>query len=284
MQLEIIIPAHNEQHRISDTLDAYSAAFDDSDVAFDVSFMVALDDCTDSTAELVTKHQTADPRVRATDYPRLGKGGVLAEAFRDCQADLVAFVDADGATPPSELRRLVDICQSTDSDLAIASRYHPASVLPGRRSRFRRLTARTFAMAVRCFFGLPYADTQCGAKVLRRNAAQRLTPLLSTRDFVFDVDLLFTARKLGLSVAEVPTVWLDQTGSRMSTARDSARMAASLGLLWLRNRVVPVQLPSAQVVALPEHPTSEQTVGGRGHLRHPERAATRAQRRWHRVA
>ncbi|HEY3737798.1 MAG TPA: glycosyltransferase [Jatrophihabitans sp.] len=280
MQLEIIIPAHNEQHRISDTLDAYSAAFDNRDV----SFVVAMDDCTDSTAELVTKHQTADPRVRATDYPRLGKGGVLAEAFRNSQADYVAFVDADGATPPSELRRLVDICQNLDSDLAIASRYHPASVLPARRSRLRRLTARSFAFAVRHLFGLPYADTQCGAKVLRRSAAQRLTPLLSTRDFVFDVDLLFTARQLGLSVAEVPTVWLDRQGSRMSTSRDSARMAASLALLWLRNRIVPVQLPSAQVVALPDHGSERAAAQATRRTLTDVRRESRTQRRWHRVA
>ncbi len=49
----------------------------------------------------------------------------------------------------------------------------------------------------------------------------------------------------------MPTIWLDKDGSRLSTGRDSLRMAASLGLLWLRHRVVPVQLPSAEVMDLP---------------------------------
>lgn len=278
MQLEIIIPAHNEQHRIAQTLQDYSVRCPGSDIGF----TVALDDCTDHTAALVSKHRMDDPRVRATDYPRLGKGGVLAEAFRHSEADFVAFVDADGATPPEELLRLVETCRRLNSDIAIASRYHPASVLPAGRSRLRQMTAKAFALAVRRMFDLPYADTQCGAKVLRRSAAARITPLLSARDFVFDVDLLTTARALGLSVAEVPTVWLDRDGSRMSTARDSARMAASLALLWLRNKIVPVRLPSAEIVALPERAAPSASQPTSSGMR-PRRGVARA-RNTHRVA
>lgn len=245
--IDIIIPAHNEQHRIDDTLTAYRQ----SCAGEGVSFVIALDDCSDHTADLVARHAADDPRVHAVSYPRLGKGGVVSETFRTSQAEYLAFVDADGATPPAELLRLVDACQDLGSDIAIASRYHPAAVLPVARGRARRLVATVFAGLVRRLFGLAYFDTQCGAKVIRRSAARRIVPLLSARDFVFDVDLLSTAGELGYRVAEVPTIWLDKDGSRLSTGRDSLRMAASLLLLWLRHRVVPVQLPSAEVMDLP---------------------------------
>jgi len=250
VHLDIIIPAHNEQHRIDTTLRDYRRCCDD-----DVRFVVAMDDCTDETAAVVDHHRRVDERVEAVTYPRLGKGGVVSETIRHADADYIAFVDADGATPPDELVRLVETCETAGTDVAIASRYHPASVLPAHRRRSRRLTSWAFATAVRRMFGLPYFDTQCGAKVIRRDAAERITPLLSSRDFVFDVDLLSTARTLGYTVAEVPTVWIDQDGSRLSTGRDSLRMAASLALLWARNRVVPVRLPSAEVVALPADAT-----------------------------
>lgn len=258
VRLDIIIPAHNEQHRIGQTLEDYTRRWSDPEVRF----VVALDDCTDFTADLVGRHGADDSRVHATSFPRLGKGGVLAESFRHSAADYVAFVDADGATPPEELMRLVETCQALDSDVAIASRYHPAAVLPAHRSRARTVAGRCFAAAVRRLFGLSYFDTQCGAKVLRRDAAERITPLLSSRDFVFDVDLLTTAHALGLRVAEVPTVWLDKDGSRLSTARDSLRMAASLALLWLHTKVVPVQLPRAEVVTLPEPASQAPSSGG----------------------
>ena len=46
--------------------------------------------------------------MRAFSYPKLGKGGVIAETFGRSDAELVGFVDADCATPPRELLRLAD--------------------------------------------------------------------------------------------------------------------------------------------------------------------------------
>ncbi len=71
-------------------------------------------------------------------------------------------------------------------------------MLPVSRGRLRRLVGIAFAWIVRSLFGLAYYDTQCGAKVIRIGAARRIVPLLSARDFVFDVDLLTTARAAGL--------------------------------------------------------------------------------------
>jgi len=252
MSLEIVIPAHNEEHRIARTLAAYSSEL----LQPDLTITVAMDDCTDRTADIVAEHAAGDSRIRAVEYPRLGKGGVLSEAFRASQADMVAFVDADCATPPSEIEVLTETLNSTGADLAIASRWHPTSVLPKPRPLLRRLTSIGFAKAVKTVFSLPYADTQCGAKVLTRHAARRLMPLMSSRDFVFDVDLLVVARALDLQVAEVPTVWIDQDGSRVRVVHDTARMAASLGRLWLHHRIVPVKMPSRPAV-MPGQPAAQ---------------------------
>jgi hypothetical protein len=244
MSLEIIMPAHNEQHRIDDTLRAYREAL----TGDDVTLTVAMDDCTDGTADIVARHAGADRRVRGVEYPRLGKGGVLTEAFRASSADRVGFVDADCATPPLEMQVLSDTIDQTGADIAIASRWHPSSLVPRPRSRGRRMASAGFAFAVRHLFHLPFLDTQCGAKLLTRAAARRIVPLLSSRDFVFDVDLLITARALGLRVAEAPTVWVDRDGSRVQVGHDTVRMAASLGRLWLHHKVVPVRMPSRPVV------------------------------------
>lgn len=242
MNLHVVMPAHNEQHRIGRTLSAYRRDIPSSDLRI----TVALDDCTDATADIVMAHAAQDTRIDAVHFPRLGKGGVLAEAFRRTDSALVAFVDADCATPPAELLVLARTVAETGADLAVASRWHPSSLLPRPRPLERRIASAGFARAVRALFHLPYRDTQCGAKVLTRAAGERIIPLLSSRDFLFDVDLLVTARALGLRVAEVPTVWIDRDGSRVRPVHDSVRMAASLGRLWLHHHVVPVQLPSRQ--------------------------------------
>jgi glycosyltransferase involved in cell wall biosynthesis len=234
MRLDLVIPAHNEEHRIGRTLDTYRAACGHTDVRF----VVALDRCTDRTADVVAEHTRADDRVRVVEYPKLGKGGVIMETLRRCDGDLVGFVDADCATPPAEMLRLGEAAAHADG--AIASRRHPASVVPGRRRPLRRLTAAGFAFGVRRLFRLPYTDTQCGAKVLRREVVHACLPFLSSRDFLFDVDLLVVARRLGFDVLEVPTVWIDRAGSHLDARRDSVRMAASSLRLWLHHRLLPV--------------------------------------------
>lgn len=237
-RLAVVFPAHNEEHRIGPTLDAYSSICTDPDT----ELLIALDDCTDGTEQVVAQRAARDPRIRVARFPKLGKGGVIMAAFRCVDAGMVAFIDADGATPPSELLRLVDVVARADADVAIASRWHPAAILPQARHRSmaRRLASAWFAKAVRRLFGLPYRDTQCGAKVFRSSAVARMLPLLSSRDFLFDVDLLVTARCLGMDVREVPTIWLDRDDSRLHAGRDGRRMAVSLLRLWLHHRVMPV--------------------------------------------
>ncbi|MCU1495864.1 MAG: hypothetical protein JWO62_3628 [Acidimicrobiaceae bacterium] len=241
MQMDIVIPAHNEEQRIDRTLKAYRSIVDEPAARF----VVALDCCTDGTAEVARSHARVDSRVEVFEYPKLGKGGVLMESFRRCEADLVGFVDADCATPPAEFLRLVDTLDAEqDLDGAIASRSHPASVLPVHRSLERRMASRVFSGLTRAIFGLPFGDTQCGAKVVRRRVLEGALPLMSSRDFLFDVDLLVTAGKLGFEIVEVPTIWLDQAGSHLSATADAKRMAASSLRLWLNQKVLGVPQPA----------------------------------------
>jgi glycosyltransferase involved in cell wall biosynthesis len=230
LRLDIVIPAHNEEHRINRTLNAYRTVCGGRNVRF----QVALDGCTDGTAEIVSTHRADDARVHLHEYPKLGKGGVIAETFRRSDADVLGFVDADCATPPAEMLRLADVASRSGG--AIASRHHPASVLPRARSRVRRATSAGFAFGVRQLLGLAYTDTQCGAKVLRRDAAERILPRVEAKDLLFDVELLLAARETGQEIVEVPTVWIDQDGSRVDPVADTRRMSVSLFRLWAAGR------------------------------------------------
>ena len=238
MRLDIVIPAYNEQDRLGRTLTAYRTGIPEDGVRF----FVALDNCTDNTAEVVQAHAAIDDRVHLLDFPKLGKGGVLMEGFRHTTAPLVGFVDADCATPPAELRRLVEVAELNDG--AIASRYHNSSVLPIKRPAFRNALTSGGNLVIKALFRLGYRDTQCGAKVMRGDVMHAVLPLLSARDFLFDVDLLYTARKLGFDIKEVPTVWVDQEGSKVRRS-DAGRTLVSAARLWLHHKVMPVQRTAA---------------------------------------
>src|SRR6201999_4406305 len=111
------------------------------------------------------------------------------------------------------------------------------AVLPVRRPLTRRITSAGFALSVRQLMGLPFLDTQCGAKVLRRDVVDAVLPHLASRDLLFDVDLLAAADELGFRIIEMPTVWIDKEGSRVNAVSDSRRMGTSLVKLWARRRL-----------------------------------------------
>lgn len=228
--LDIIIPAHNEAHRIGPTLRAYRERLSHPDMRF----IVALDDCDDATAEIVYRHAAEDSRVEVHAFPKLGKGGVIRRAFTLCEGDLVAFVDADGSTAPEELALLVQAAQNADG--AIASRRLPTSSVRGNRAVARSAASALFAWLVRRLFGLPYRDTQCGAKVIRREALELLVPRVTTNDFLFDLDLLLQAERLGQHITEVPTIWVERPGSKVRLIRDLGDVTASLLRLWMGQR------------------------------------------------
>ncbi|MDP9022275.1 MAG: glycosyltransferase [Actinomycetota bacterium] len=234
MRVDIVIPAYNEEERIDGTLEQYRSRLDHADFRF----LVALDGCTDATADAVARHRDRDARVVLLDLPKMGKGGVIREGFRYCDGAFVGFVDADAATPPEEFLRLLDAA-ARDADGAICSRWHPASVVPGRRSLKRTIASAAFAAFIRVVFRLPYTDTQCGAKVFRHEVVERVLPLLSMRGFEFDVEFLHVARGLGFKIVEVPSIWIDRSGSRVDVAADARRMLGSAMLAWAAQRVQP---------------------------------------------
>ncbi len=108
----------------------------------------------------------------------------------------------------------------------------------------RRLASRVFNVLVRIFFGLPFTDTQCGAKVFRSESMRQILPYVETSNFAFDVDLLFAMKNAGMKVREVPTVWRNVEGSRIDLASASARMFASIVRLRIRNSFLRYVVPA----------------------------------------
>jgi dolichyl-phosphate beta-glucosyltransferase len=93
---------------------------------------------------------------------------------------------------------------------------------------------RTFATLTRGVLGLGYADTQCGFKMFRGAAAIDLFRRLTRPGFIFDVELLYVAERLGYRVLEVPVNWHEVPGSKVRLIRDSWRML--IGLWAIRHR------------------------------------------------
>ena len=163
----IVIPAYNEESRITQPLIRYAEEFTDSEI------LVVLNGCTDRTAEKVRNVAERYAHVVPLDIAEpLGKGGAIRVGFHLARANAIGFVDADGSTPPEELRRLFEHLHAADA--VIGSRWHPDSIVDIAQPIMRRVASRCFNLIVRILLGLSYSDTQCGAKVFRKDALKQV--------------------------------------------------------------------------------------------------------------
>ena len=110
------------------------------------------------------------------------------------------------------------------ADIAIGSRWLRADLQTERQPLYRQAFGRIFNLVLRVILGLRYADTQCGFKAFRRDAAQRIFPLQKIERWGFDPEILFLARRAGLRVDEVPVLWAHCEGTRLHPFRDGMRM------------------------------------------------------------
>lgn len=129
------------------------------------------------------------------------------------------------AIDPHAVPLLVD--GLSDHDLAIGSRALRASMVETTYA-VRSLMGRLFNELVTTGTGLGFRDTQCGFKAFRTPVARLLFHLVRIDRFAFDVELLIEARRLGLTVTEVPVHWRHVTGSTIHPLHDSLSMLADV--------------------------------------------------------
>ena len=139
----LLIPAYNEESRIAPVLEDYALYFREHHPDR-FSLVVVLNGCTDNTLGVVEAASKKFPEIRCVNIPEpIGKGGALIEGLKLApEADLVGYVDADGATPPAAFNELVQKC--TEPDCVIGSRWLADSVLHQAQTLRRRFASRAF--------------------------------------------------------------------------------------------------------------------------------------------
>jgi len=167
-----------------------------------------------------------------------GKGGAVLRGWdQSGNADLLAFADADGAVSAAEILRAEVFFRSPEAATADALFASRVKML-GRtvdRSLKRHLSGRVFATLVSIVGRVPAYDTQCGLKILRRSAFEKIRSHQQSVGFAFDVELCLLLRKFGCPIIEFPVDWTDIPGSKVSLLRDSTRMACEV--FKIRHRV-----------------------------------------------
>ena len=248
MRASLIIPAYNEEDRLQHTLEIYGKAMLDR-FSDDFELIVVANGCVDNTVGVAEQVAVVIPQIRIVDIKEaVGKGGAVLEGFRQAYGESILFADADGATTPESLLELLDNLDR--HDVVIGSRRMSTSVITQPQPLMRRMCGWGFATTVRYVFDTPFKDTQCGAKAFRRTAARYLAQVVSETRWTFDLDLLLSAKRLGLKVHEQPVVWADRVGSQLRYGSTTSEVLRALWAMRLRESEPLVELPELPV-ALP---------------------------------
>jgi dolichyl-phosphate beta-glucosyltransferase len=213
--LSIVIPAYNEERRLPPTLDAVRAYLD-ARAYPDAEIIVVDDGSRDGTVAVVEKAAREDSRVHLLRNPgNRGKGYSIRHGMLEARGEWVLFSDADMSAPIEELDTLLQTALERGAQVAIGSRALDRSLIGVHQSRSRELIGIVLNRIMRLATGLRFADTQCGFKLFRRDAARLIFARQQLDGFSFDVEDLFIARVLGIPATEVAVRWNNVEGTKV---------------------------------------------------------------------
>jgi glycosyltransferase involved in cell wall biosynthesis len=232
MELSIVIPAYNEEKRIFKTLNEYYSFFK-KELKNNFEIIIIPNNCNDNTVKVVKDFSKGKKNIIIFEIPNYsGKGGAVIKGFEISNGNLIGFVDADNSTNPENFLKLYKNIGNFDG--IIASRKINGAEIKPKRKFSQDLSSFLFNKIVRILFNLRYKDTQCGAKLFKRETALFLSKNVSEKGWAFDVDMLYLCKKDNLKLKEYPIFWSDCEGSKL-TIKSSLDSIIKLILYRIKN-------------------------------------------------
>ena len=231
--LSVVIPAFNEEAKIGRDLECLFTYLRQRRYAAEA--LVVDDGSADRTAEIARglAGRGCDLRVLSLDRNQ-GKGRAVKTGVMAARGQYILVADAGSCVPFENLERGLGLLEAGACDVALGSRADAGAVIRRRQPLHRRLGAWVFRRVLCTAMGLQgVTDTQCGFKLFERGAAVALFKRNRVNGFMFDVETVLNARKLGLRVAEFPVDWTNDPDTRLRLVRGSLRNMKDLIRLWL---------------------------------------------------
>lgn len=254
INLSIVVPAYNEEVRLPPMLEECLEYLKKRPSSFKYEIIVVSDGSSDKTVpvarEYSKKYGTEVVRVLELIKNR-GKGGAVRLGIQSSRGAVILFADADGATKFSDISKLeaslnlligVDYYSKPEEVAArkaivCGSRAHLEEEAIASRSYFRTVLMYGFHFLVWLFAVRTLRDTQCGFKLLTREASRVCFDSLHVERWAFDVELLFIAEKLNIPLSEISVNWTEIEGSKVVPVWSWLQMGKDLFLIWFRYRI-----------------------------------------------
>lgn len=237
VDLSLVVPVHHRGGRLDRSLHELEHFLDRSPVSTEL--LLVDDRGPDPAASALLREFARRPEVRLIENDRNhGKGFSVRRGMLAARGYHRVFTDADLAYPLPEVWKITDALEC-GADVAVACRAHDASFPDVAASpayvHARQMLSRAFNRVVRLTLLPGVLDTQAGLKGFSARAARAVFSRVRIAGFGFDLESLFVARRLGLTLAQVPVRYrLDDEPSTVRIGRDARTMLADLARIRFR--------------------------------------------------
>jgi dolichol-phosphate mannosyltransferase len=204
----VIIPTFKERENIEAIINAISSL----PLPFDI--LIIDDNSPDGTADIVRNMQSSFPNLHLIERSgKLGLGTAYITGFKWALEKGYTYIyemDADFSHDPNDLVRLFKECSENGTDMAIGSRYiSGVNVVNWPLSRV--LMSYIASIYVRVITGMRIMDTTAGFKCYKREVLESIQPdKIRSVGYGFQIEMKFTAWKLGYKIVEVPIIFTDR--------------------------------------------------------------------------
>lgn len=227
-QISIVMPVHDEEKILVENLSKIISHMETLGESFEI--VLVENGSKDRTLILATEYAEKDARVRAFSIPQKSLGDALRRGFQEAQGELLIWYPIDLAIDLSYIKESLDDIK--DCDIVIGSKEHKDSKVE--RSSSRKRYSMFYNSIVNMLFNLGLSDTQC-VKTLRREKILPIVAATKSGGIVFEVELLYLAKKRKLKLKEAPVIVKDFRPDSKIKYKDIGK--AFTNLLTLRMRV-----------------------------------------------
>lgn len=213
--VSVVIPAYNEEKRIGPTLLDVDRFL--SERHYKSEILVVIDGAKDNTFKVVRKYQEVIRNLRIINNPENhGKGYVVRQGLLEAKGKYRLFMDADNSTTVDHLDKFLPALEE-GADIVIGSRDLKGSQVMKHQPKWKEIMGDMGNLLIQFVAGLwGFPDTQCGFKILKAAAVEKVAPKMLIDRWGFDIEMLFLAKKMGLKIQQLPVVWKNDENTTVS--------------------------------------------------------------------
>jgi dolichyl-phosphate beta-glucosyltransferase len=211
--ISLILPAYNEAKTIVNTVRESHHYFQSRGLT---SQIIVAADGNDGTREKARELSAEIPGIVVLGSPqRSGKGKGIRLGVEKATGAIIGFADADNKVPIDQFDQFLPLLRGS-ADFAIGVRSRTNGMIEKPQPFYRQLGGRGFYFVVQTLVGLPgVTDTQCGFKFFQHDLAKAVFRLQEIDGYMYDVEIIALALRMGAKLEQVPIRWRDDADSRL---------------------------------------------------------------------